>query len=85
MDEIQWQIGLSSKDWSVLLAEKDRNRKWKRMRWNTVVQIAKEYKRQIDDGDISAMDFAEVDLIAPNFFGKKWIDRIRSLCEIDQT
>ena len=70
MDEIQWQIGLSSQDWSVLLAEKDRNRKWKRMRWNTVVQIAKEYKRQIDDGDISAMDFAEVDLIAPNFLSK---------------
>lgn len=75
MDDIESQLDevdcgastLDAKDWSILLTEKDRAFSWKVTRWNTVVQIVRDYGRQLDAADNYTMHFADLELIAPHF------------------
>lgn len=86
MDDIQSQINefqrntsvLDAKeiDWSILLEKSEKVPSSRKLsRWNTVVQIAKEYKRQLDGAEnhslwyreFESTHFSELELIAPNF------------------
>eukprot|EP01084_Bolivina_argentea_P205446 350953_1 len=56
-------------DWSLLLTENDQKEQWKKIRWNSVMRVALEYAQQVKDQvDLQYTDFAEMELIAPNFY-----------------
>ena len=86
MDTIQSQIeefrqssttlDAKIKDWSILLSESEKVPSSRKLsRWNTVIQIAQEYKRQLDASetqslwyrDFRSTSFSELELIAPHF------------------
>ena len=77
---IQWLTeniinnNLNINDWGLLLNDSDQKEEWKRIRWNTIMCIAKEYQEQMND-------FVEIELISPkcyNLFESKSFTKLNS-------
>lgn len=74
---IEWLIDniddtLDENDWGLLLNNKDDiSENWKEIRWNTVMCIAKEYEKQLnDEQNLPYNDFAEIEMVSPKYFNQ---------------
>ena len=65
--------------WALLLNHHDHTEEWRKIRWNTIVRIAQEYKSQTDDRqDLPHTDFAEIELISPQFYSKSMDSQLKN-------